>query len=245
VLAAVLLLSSGILVLGLVLVPHQELSEGWDLLWAGDPEELRSWLEGLGGWAPLASGVLQILSSLVPVLPGFVLAIANAMLYGALLGGALTFVTALMAAGACFGLARLLGRPGVERIVSPARLERVDRFMERRGLLAIFLGRLVPFINPDVVSYAAGATSIGWVPFFLAMGAGSVPATVFYSIVGAFAVESFGVVIAIVLVATLAPLAILWLIRDRLHGTLGSGSSVGGTSDDGEGTGSGKDEGDR
>jgi uncharacterized membrane protein YdjX (TVP38/TMEM64 family) len=91
----------------------------------------------------------------------------------------------------------------------------MDSFMERRGLLAVFLGRLIPFINPDVLSYAAGVTGIRWVPFLAAMAAGAFPATVFYSIVGALALDSTVWVVAMVTVATIVPLAILWVFRDR------------------------------
>jgi uncharacterized membrane protein YdjX (TVP38/TMEM64 family) len=92
----------------------------------------------------------------------------------------------------------------------------MDGFMERRGLLAVFLGRLIPFINPDILSYGAGVTGIRWVPFLLAMGAGALPATIFYSLVGAFAFEAAGWVVALVAASTLLPLAVLWLYRDRL-----------------------------
>lgn len=189
----------------------------WGLLLQGDPDPLRAWLVGFGGWAPLVSTLLQIVTSLIPFLPGFVLAIVNAMLWGAVLGGLLTFGSALLAAAACFGLARALGRPGVERIVNPDSLARMDGFMERRGILAIFLGRLIPFINPDVLSYAAGVTRIGWLPFMAAMAAGAFPATVFYSVVGAVAFESAGRVIGLVAVATLVPLLLLWVFRDRIR----------------------------
>ena len=148
------------------------LRTAWALLWESDPDRIRAWLVGFGVWAPLASTALQTASSLIPVLPGFVLAIANAMIYGAVLGGALTFSSALLAGACCFGLARALGRPGVERIVSTESLARVDAFMERRGMLAVFLGRLIPFINPDIVSYAAGATAIRWGPLSRCDGRG-------------------------------------------------------------------------
>jgi uncharacterized membrane protein YdjX (TVP38/TMEM64 family) len=193
-----------------------EARTAWALLLSADPEALRSWLLGFGLWAPLLSGFLQIVSSVIPFLPGFVLGIANAMLYGAILGGILTFVTALIAAGVCFGLARVLGRPGVERVVSTGALERVDRFVESKGLWTVFLGRLIPFINPDVLSYAAGATRMGWIPFLAAMAAGALPATIFYSIIGAMVVESTLLVVSVVVAATVIPLVLLALFRERI-----------------------------
>jgi uncharacterized membrane protein YdjX (TVP38/TMEM64 family) len=190
----------------------------WELLREGEAEPLRDWLRGFGAWAPVVSGLLQLATSIFPPGPSFLLSIANAMLYGALWGGLLTFVTALVAAAVCFGIARVVGRPGVERLVSPETLAKVDGFMERRGMLAVFLARLIPFINPDVTSYAAGVTGIRWVPFLLAMAAGALPATAFYSVVGAAAIEAAGWVVVMVMVATILPLLALLFIRKRVFG---------------------------
>jgi len=215
-LPAVLILGAGVLLVALSDSFRSEFAQVWGILMQGDPDPLRLWLVEFGMWAPLVSTLLQIATSLIPFLPGFVLAIANAMVWGALLGGLLTFGSAILAATACFGLARALGRPGVERIVSPDSLRRMDGFMDRRGMIAIFLGRIIPFINPDVLSYAAGVTRIGWVPFLAAMAAGALPATVFYSIVGALAIESAAWVIGAVAVAAIVPLALLWIFRNRI-----------------------------
>jgi uncharacterized membrane protein YdjX (TVP38/TMEM64 family) len=193
-----------------------ELITAWDLLVDGDPEPLKDWLLDFGVWAPVVSALLQIATSVFPPLPSFLVAIANAMVYGAVLGGLLTFVTALLAAAVCFGIARLIGRPGVIRIISLESLEKMDDFMERRGLLAVFLARLIPFINPDVVSYVAGVTGIRWFPFLVAIAAGAVPATVFYSVVGAAAIESTPWVIGMVAVSTILPLVLLFIFRKRL-----------------------------
>jgi uncharacterized membrane protein YdjX (TVP38/TMEM64 family) len=193
-----------------------ELWTAVSLLGSGDPEPLRAWLRGYGYWAPVISALLQIATSVFPPGPSFLLSIANAMLYGVVWGGLLTFVTAQLAAAVCFGIGRRLGRPGVERLISPQSLARMDAFMARRGILAVFLGRLIPFINPDVVSYVAGVTGIGWAPFLGAIALGSIPATLFYSLVGATAVEATGWVIGLVVLASGVPLLILFLFRRRI-----------------------------
>lgn len=193
-----------------------EMVTAWDLLRLGEPEPLREWLVEYGAWAPAISAILQVVTSVFPPGPSFLLSIANAMLYGAVLGGLLSFVTALGAAGICFGIARLVGRPGIERLVSAEQLEKMDRFMERRGVLAVFLGRLIPFINPDLVSYAAGVTKIGWVPFLVAVGAGQIPAVIFYSVVGAAAMEFAGWVVLAVMVSAIVPLVLLAVFGRRI-----------------------------
>jgi uncharacterized membrane protein YdjX (TVP38/TMEM64 family) len=194
-----------------------ELAVAWNLLTEGDPEPLLEWLRGYGVWAPVVSGLLQLVTSIFPPGPSFLLGIVNAMLYGMVLGGLLTFGTALLAAATCFGIARVIGRPGVERLVSEERLERVDGFMRRSGVLAVFLARLIPFINPDLVSYAAGVTGLRFAAFMLAVGAGAVPSTIFYSIIGATAAEASGWVVLAVAASSFVPVMLLFVFRQRVR----------------------------
>ena len=50
--------------------------------------------------------------------------------------------------------------------------------------MSILIARLLPFISFDIVSYAAGLTSMSFLSFFIATGIGQLPATIVYSIVG-------------------------------------------------------------
>jgi len=93
-------------------------------------------------------------------------------------------------AAVCYWIARFYGRSAVERLTSKLALEEVDRFFERYGKYAIIVARLLPFVSFDVVSYAAGLTSIGFWEFFWATGLGQLPATLVYSYVGDMLVGS-------------------------------------------------------
>jgi uncharacterized membrane protein YdjX (TVP38/TMEM64 family) len=201
--------------LGIGLLPglRQEFLVVWDLLLDGDVEPLRIWLRSFGAWAPLISVLLQVATSVFPPGPSFLLALANPLVFGPVAGGLLTLGSAVFAAGICFGLARWLGRPWVSRVVSPDKLARMDAFMARNGVFAVFLGRLIPFINPDLVSYAAGVTGIRWGPFLLAMALGTLPSTLFYTAIAITALEATGWVIVGVVAVSVIPLLLLVLLR--------------------------------
>jgi uncharacterized membrane protein YdjX (TVP38/TMEM64 family) len=145
------------------------------LLAAGDREGLRAYLRGFGLWAPLVSAGLVQLQALVAPLPSFPLTYANGLLFGTWWGGVLSWTSILLSALLCFGLARLFGRPLVERFVSPAALAWADRHVAGYGAFAIFLGRLIPFTSFDLLSYAAGLTPMRVGPFVLATGLGMTP----------------------------------------------------------------------
>jgi uncharacterized membrane protein YdjX (TVP38/TMEM64 family) len=188
-----------------------ELREEVDLAVAliadADVGPLTEHLRGYGPWAVLATAILQIATSIIPPLPSFVLGMVNAMLFGFVGGFIITWVTALLAAGICFWIARLLGRPAVNRLVSRRMIERTDHFVERHGIVAVIVGRLIPFINPDILSYAAGLTAMRTAPFLLGIGIGAIPATALYSYLGARGVTEVGWLAAVVGVLTLLALA--------------------------------------
>jgi uncharacterized membrane protein YdjX (TVP38/TMEM64 family) len=157
-----------------------------------DIAPLREYLLGFGWWAPVISTLLQIVTSVIAPLPSFVVTFVNAMLFGLWWGALLSWTTALLAAAICFALARTLGRPLVERLVPRRALQGTDRFFARHGVLAVLVARLIPFVNPDVISYAAGLTEMRWRLFMLSIAAGSVPSTLLYSYLGSRGVTSVG-----------------------------------------------------
>lgn len=180
-----------------------------------DIAPLRDYLLGFGWWAPVISAALQVLTSVIAPLPSFVLTFVNAMLYGWWWGAVLTWTTALLAAAICFALARGLGRPGVERFVPAGTLARMDAFFARRGATAVLVARLIPFINPDVLSYAAGLTSMRWRVFMASIAVGSLPSTALYSYLGSRGMTEVGWLLVPLVVLGLAALAGALLRRPR------------------------------
>ena len=87
-------------------------------------------------------------------------------------------------AAICFFIAKYFGREVVEKLTSKTALNSVDGFFNRYGKYAILIARLLPFVSFDIVSYAAGLTSMKFWPFFWATGLGQLPATLIYSYVG-------------------------------------------------------------
>ena len=87
-------------------------------------------------------------------------------------------------AAVCFFVARILGRDVAEKLTSKAGLEQIDVFFEKYGKNTILICRLLPFVSFDIVSYAAGLTSMSFWSFFVATGIGQLPATIIYSYVG-------------------------------------------------------------
>lgn len=151
---------------------------------SGDFTVVREFVASYGVYAVLVSFALMILQSIAAPLPAFLITFANASLFGWWKGAILSWSSAMAGAAVCFFIARILGRDVVEKLTSKAGLEQIDEFFDKHGQLSILIARLLPFISFNIVSYAAGLTSMSFGSFFLATGIGQLPATIVYSYVG-------------------------------------------------------------
>lgn len=150
----------------------------------GDFTVVRQFVESYGHYAMIVSFLLMVLQSVIAPLPAFLITFANANLFGWWRGAVLSWSSAMAGAALCFIIARILGRDIVEKLTSKAGLTQIDRFFEKYGRQSILIARLLPFMSFDIVSYAAGLTSMKFLPFFVATGIGQLPATLVYSYVG-------------------------------------------------------------
>lgn len=149
-----------------------------------DVDLARGYILGFGIWAPIVSFLLMVFQSVAAPLPAFIITFANAGLFGWIYGAILSWSSAMVGALVCFYIARYLGRDVVEKFTSNKSLNGIDTFFKYYGKYAILIARLLPFISFDIVSYAAGLTSMGFWEFFIATGIGQLPATIIYSYIG-------------------------------------------------------------
>lgn len=149
-----------------------------------DVETIKEYILSFGIWAPVISFFLMVFQSIAAPLPAFLITFANAALFGWVKGAILSWSSAMAGAVLCFYIARIYGRGAVEKLTSKFALEEVDKFFDRYGKYAILIARLLPFMSFDIVSYAAGLTSMNLWSFFWATGVGQLPATIVYSYVG-------------------------------------------------------------
>ncbi|WP_423055339.1 TVP38/TMEM64 family protein [Zhaonella formicivorans] len=188
-----------------------------------DVELVRDYILGFGIWAPIVSFLLMVFQSVAAPLPAFIITFANAGLFGWVKGTILSWSSAMAGAALCFYIARFLGRDAVEKLTSRTALQKVDDFFAHYGKYAILIARLLPFISFDIVSYAAGLTSMGFGPFFIATGIGQLPATIIYSYIGGMLVGTVKTfVTGLLLLFALSTLIILfkniWKDKKRKEG---------------------------
>lgn len=150
----------------------------------GDFTVVSEFVASYGVYAAAISFLLMILQSIAAPLPAFLITFANANLFGWWQGAILSWTSAMAGAALCFYIARILGRDVAIKLTSKAGLQQIDKFFDKYGKNTILICRLLPFMSFDIVSYAAGLTSMSFWSFFVATGVGQLPATIVYSYVG-------------------------------------------------------------
>lgn len=151
---------------------------------SGDFTVVKEFVASYGIYAGMISFGLMIFQSVAAPLPAFLITFANASLFGWWKGAILSWTSAMVGAALCFFIARILGRDIAEKLTSKAGLAQIDTFFEKYGENTILICRLLPFVSFDIVSYAAGLTSMSFGSFMIATGIGQLPATIVYSYVG-------------------------------------------------------------
>lgn len=186
-----------------------------------DVDMVKGYILGFGIWAPVVSFMLMVLQSLIAPIPAFIITFANAGLFGWVWGAVLSWSSAMAGAALCFFLARFLGRDFVEKLTTKTAVEKVDEFFKEYGKLAILIARLLPFMSFDIVSYAAGLTSMSFWGFFVATGIGQLPATIIYSYIGGMltgTVKTFvmGLLILFAVTALIVLLKKIWNDKKKI-----------------------------
>ncbi len=184
------------------------------LLSTTDLDSIKEYILSFGIWAPAASFCLMLFQALIAPLPAFLITFSNAALFGWFYGAILSWSSAMLGAALCFFIARSLGGDFVAKITSRFALQEVDRFFIEHGKYAILIARLLPFISFDIVSYAAGLTSMNFSSFFWATGLGQLPATLIYSYAGEMLTGSAQAFVTALL--TLFALSVLTYLLKRI-----------------------------
>jgi len=179
-------------------------------------------IRGAGPAAPLAFVAAYAVLTVL-VFPGSVLTIAAGVVFGTFLGTVLSVVGASLGAVGAYVVGRRLGRARVAEMAG-GRLEQLDRWLARRGFLAVLYARLIPVVPFNLLNYLAGVTSVRFRHYLAATVIGIVPGTfAFAALGGSFrdpTSPTFLTAVAMIVVLAVAgPLVQRWRTR-RSRGDL-------------------------
>lgn len=143
---------------------------------------LRDALEPFGAAAPLAYvPVSALLGDLF--VPGPILAGASGLLFGTVTGFFVTLAAALLSSVVAVMVARGAGREGVQELDDP-RVRTIERLLQRYGVGAVIVQRLLPAVPDAPCSYLFGLAGLRVWQVALGTLVGAAPRAFSYTAIG-------------------------------------------------------------
>lgn len=127
---------------------------------------------------------LQSLQVVFAPIPGEVSGFVGGILFGTLWGIVYSTIGLTLGSWIAFTLARIVGRPLVESIVSPEIIQRYDYVMKHKGLFLALLLFVIPGFPKDYLCYLLGLGHMGLGAFLLISTLGRLLGTVMLTLGG-------------------------------------------------------------
>ena len=146
---------------------------------------LREIADAVVALGPAAAVAVAVVGGLLlsVLVPRTAITLACGALLGAATGALAALAAAVIAAVATYYAGRWAGR-GVLAARSGGRLQRLDGWLNRRGLSAVLLVRLLPLAPFGLIGYAYGTTSVCRKRYLLGTTLASIPSAVTYAVIG-------------------------------------------------------------
>ncbi len=184
-------------------------------LWVfvSDPVLVEKSVEQMGWYGPVVLVLLNTVQIVIAPIPGYVVQVAAGYLYGPFWGGVYGSVGMLLGATIAFWLARIFGRPLVERLVGKGQLEKWEDGTHSTSTVVWFLLLLGP--TGDIPYFLAGLSSVSYVKIIVITSFLRVPAVFLAAAAGAMTIPWWQL---IVIYSILAGIAVIFLrYQNRLR----------------------------
>jgi uncharacterized membrane protein YdjX (TVP38/TMEM64 family) len=112
----------------------------------------------------------------------------------------------------CFYIARLGGQPLVKRFVKESTLAPVNQWFNKWGSWAILLGRIIPLVPFDAVSYLSGLAKTKVTKFSALTFIGAVPRCLLYAYIGELIAE-YNLPVLILLAIIVVVILLIWKFK--------------------------------
>jgi uncharacterized membrane protein YdjX (TVP38/TMEM64 family) len=182
-----------------------------------DREWMRTTVESWGWAAPLAFIGIQIAQVIAAPVPGEATGFIGGYIFGTLAGFIYSTVGLTIGSLLNFGIGRMLGERFVRRLVSQERFSRIDRLVNRQGIIALFIMFAIPGFPKDYLSLALGLSTLPVKLFTLMTGVGRMPGTLMLSLQGAALYDRSYGLLAVVAGACLVLILLAYRYREALY----------------------------
>lgn len=143
----------------------------------------------IGFWAVFVFLILMVVQSLIAPIPSELILISGSLVFGFWWGSVLGVIGSMLSAAITYYVSNKGGRAileatGEKLSIADKMIGLMDEWIDSWGIWAIIVGRAVPLIMFDPVSYAAGLSNIKAKQYYIATLIGSIPRAIFFAFLG-------------------------------------------------------------
>ncbi|MCM3718303.1 TVP38/TMEM64 family protein [Fictibacillus phosphorivorans] len=174
------------------------------------PLSLRDWVLSYGMVAPVIYVFINVIRPFT-LFPITVLSVAGGLAFGVFWGTVYTVFSSTLGAVISFYVAKHLGARWLKRTTdAPSKIEKWQRQLKEKGFFYIFLLRIIPILNFDLVSYVAGVSRLRLRSYIFATILGVLPGTLASNLLGDSFIKGngtfIGIAVCLVILAASIPI---------------------------------------
>lgn len=174
--------------------------------------DIKQLISSCGVFAPIIYIFIMALAIVISPIPSIPLDILAGVLFGGFIGGLYSVIGALIGSMIAFFISRKYFRKWAKKKFRKE-IKVFDNYKDNSLVLFIFLTRLLPVFQFDIISYGAGLTKIKWWKFMVATLFGMTPITFFIAFYGESIIKSN---IWINILLTFVMIFLMWYLPKKL-----------------------------
>jgi uncharacterized membrane protein YdjX (TVP38/TMEM64 family) len=147
--------------------------------------QLREFIVSFGPYSPIAYIFLQVLQVIIAPIPGGAIEFLGGYLFGVKAGLIYSMIGLLLGSWLAFSLAKIFGKPAVEKFVSLQMRRKYDYLIGHQGVILSFILFLIPGFPKDALCYILGLTPMHLGIFLIISTIGRIPGTLIATLQGA------------------------------------------------------------
>ncbi len=132
-----------------------------------NPGLLRSAILSFGIFAPIAIILLQTFQTTISIIPSQITTIIAGFIFGPVLGLTYSLIGAFVGSAIIFLISQKYGKIIAHKLFNKKDLVHFNLFFKKKKTWALFVARITPIFPNDIVSFAAGLTSLKFWKFCL------------------------------------------------------------------------------
>jgi uncharacterized membrane protein YdjX (TVP38/TMEM64 family) len=182
-----------------------------------NPDQIKEFVHSFGIFAPLIFVLIVIIQVIFAPIPGQITGLAGGYLFGPLLGTIYGSLGLMIGSFIVFVLARKLGRPFVERVITKKTMDKFDKIIKTKGQFSLLLIYFLPIFPDDAISYLAGLTKIKMKNLVFISTLGRLPGILVLSLIGAGIASKNSIFAGIIFGVTMVLSILIYVNRNRLE----------------------------